>query len=411
MKSLPLKFSNTSKQVGLLFVSNILLILIGFGIKKIQTHELGDINYGEYAFFISLVTFLSLFFRFGFFVSLRNLLAQNHNIKRQKKLLAVGFIMATLNGFGLASVIWLLSFFVNDIFQTQIGSSMQIFAPLTLVFPFYYLINAYGVGINNLKIVATYQNLPKLLFLVMLLLSLNHLSLDTIILFNLISTMIVIVYFLIILKPNFSNIKFYLGLLWIKNRKYGFHYYTGAIANQTTYKLDELFIAFFRNTKLLGFYSLSLLVASPMILMSQALTQSMYRKYTHLKKIPKKIFIYNTLWLLSCMVFLFLFADVIVDYLFGSEFESVSKYVIYISFAYLFHGLSSPYAFLAAKSKGKEIRNVAWSESIANLIGNLLFIPIFGIEGAILTSVIAKIINFVYFNYYYRKYLREQHVA
>lgn len=411
MKSLLLKFSKTFQQVTILFVSNILLVIIGFGIKKIQTQELGDVSYGEYAFFISLITFLSLFFRFGFFVSLRNLLAQNQNYKRQRKLLAVGFIMAMLNGIGLAFTVWFLSFFVNDLFHTHMGTNMQIFAPLTIVFPFYYLVNSYGVGINNLNIVALYQNLPKVLFLTMLLLAFNQLSLEMIILFNLASSLVIIISFFIILKPNFSNTRYYLNLLWIKNRKYGFHYYTGAIANQTTYKLDELFIAYFRNTKLLGFYSLSLLVASPMILMSQALTQSMFRKYAHIKKIPKKIFVYNTLWLLGCMIFLFLFSDHIVGYLFGMEFDVVSKYVIYISFVYLFHGLSSPYAFLAAKSRGKEIRNVAWAESIANIIGNLLFIPILGIEGAIITSIISKIINFVYLNYYYRKYLKGIDVA
>ncbi len=406
MKSLLLKLPKTFQQVAILFASNIFLIIIGFGIKKIQTHQLGDISYGEYAFFISLVTFLSLFFRFGFFVSLRNLLAQNHNIIREKKLLAIGFIIATINGIGLCIVVWFLSFFVNELFQTNMGYTMQIFAPLTIVYPFYYLVNSYGVGTNNVKIIAIYNNLPKLLFLLSLMIFFKNLTINVIIFFNLISTFIIIFYFLIKLKPNFSSTKKYWKLLWLKNQKYGFHYYTGAIANQTTYKLDELFIAYFKNTTLLGFYSLALLVASPMILMSQALNQSMYKQYSHLKRIPKKIFLYNTLWLLGCMLFLYLFGDYIVVFLFGIEFKSVSSYVFYISFAFFFQGMSSPYTFLAAKSKGKEIRNVAWAEAIANISGNIILIPILGVEGAILTSVISKIINYSYFKYYYRKYLK-----
>lgn len=407
MKSLLLKLPKTFQQVAILFVSNIFLIAIGFGIKKIQTNQLGDISYGEYAFFISLVTFLSLFFRFGFFVSLRNLLAQNHNLKREKKLLAIGFVMAAINGIGLSIVVWFLSFFVNDLFQTNMGDSMRIFAPLTIVFPFYYLVNSYGVGTNNVKIIASYSNLPKLLFLIMLVIFFNRLTINYIILFNLISTLIIILYYLLRLKPQFSNTNKYWKLLWLKNKKYGFHYYTGAIANQTTYKLDELFIAYFKNTTLLGFYSLALLVASPMILFSQALNQSMYRQYSHLKKIPKKIFFYNTIWLLGCMLFIYFFSDYIVIFLFGTEFISVSKYVFYISFAFFFQGLSSPYTFLAAKSKGKEIRNVAWAEAIANISGNIILIPILGVEGAIITSVISKMINFSFFKYYYRKYLNE----
>lgn len=407
MNSPLLKTPKIIQQVAILFASNILLIVVGFGIKKIQTQELGNISYGEYAFFISLVTFLSLFFRFGFFVSLRNLLAQNHNIIREKKLLAIGFIIATINGIGLCIVVWLLSFFVNDLFQTNISDSMQIFAPLTIIYPFYYLFNSYGVGINNVKIIATYNNLPKLLFLIMLLIYQNNLTVNTILFFNLISTLLIILYFLIKLKPQFSSTKKYWKLLWLKNQKYGFHYYTGAIANQTTYKLDELFIAYFKNTTLVGFYSLALLITSPMVLMSQAISQSMHKQYSNLKRIPKKIFIYNTFWLLACILFLYLFSDYIVNFLFGAEFESVSKYVFYISFALLFQGLTTPYSFLAAKSKGKEIRNVAFAEAFVNITGNIILIPLLGVEGAIITSILAKITNYIFFRYYYKQYLKE----
>ncbi len=143
-----------------------------------------------------------------------------------------------------------------------------------------------------------------------------------------------------------------------------------------------------------------------MILMSQAINQSMFKQYAKLKKIPDKIFIYNTLWLLSCIIFLFFFADLIVDFLFGEEFIIVSKYVFYISFALFFHGLTTPYSFLAAKSKGKEIRNVAWAEAFVNITGNIILIPILGVEGAIITSILAKITNYIFFKYYYRKYLK-----
>ena len=209
MKSLLLKLPKTLQQVAILFASNILLIVVGFGIKKIQTQELGDISFGEYAFFISLITFLSLFFRFGFFVSLRNLLAQNYNPVREKKLLAIGFIIATINGIGLSLVVWFISFFVNELFQTNIGNSLKIFAPLTIIYPFYYLFNSLGVGTNNVKIISAYNNLPKLLFLLMLVIFINDLTINVIIFFNLTSTFIIILYFLIMLKPRFLNTKKY----------------------------------------------------------------------------------------------------------------------------------------------------------------------------------------------------------
>lgn len=399
------KISKLTKQVILLLASNFILIFLGFGIKKIQTFQLGDLNYGEYAFFISIITFISLFFRFGFFVSLQNLLAQNHNENREKKLLAIGFTMALINGVAIAVSVWVLSFIVNDLFNTNIGYSLQIFAPLTIIYPFYFLFNAYGTGTNKIHINALYNVLPKALFLLFLIIYFEGLNLNSIIFFNFISTLIIIVFFFFKTRPNFSNFKFYWKILWLKNQKYGFHYYKGAIANQTTYKLDELFISFFKDTKLLGFYSLSLLVASPMIMVSQSINQSMFKQYSKLKKIPDKIFIYNTLWLLTCIILIFIFGEFVVNVLFGEEFKPVSRYAFLISFALFFHGMSTPYSFLAAKSKGIEIRNVAWSEAIINITGNLILIPLIGVEGAIITSIIAKATNYTLFRYYYNKYI------
>ena len=97
----------------------------------------------------------------------------------------------------------------------------------------------------------------------------------------------------------------------------------------------------------------------------------------------------------------------IVNFLFGAEFKSVSKYVFYISFALFFQGLTTPYSFLAAKSKGKEIRNVAFAEAFINITGNIILIPLLGVEGAIITSILAKLTNYVFFKYYYKKYLKE----
>ena len=215
------KYSATSLAI-LMFLSNILLIIIGFGIKKIQTLKLGDINYGEYAFFISLITFVSLFFRFGYFVSLQNLLSQNHNKIREKKLLAIGYLIALINGIALSICIWILSFIVNDLFNTNIGSILQMYAPLTIIYPFHYLFSSYGTGTNKLKISALYILLPKVIYIALLIIFENYLNLNLIIFLNLISTLSIIFFFFFKSKPNFSNLIKPWNLLCLKNNKYGF---------------------------------------------------------------------------------------------------------------------------------------------------------------------------------------------
>jgi O-antigen/teichoic acid export membrane protein len=395
------------KQVLMLFGSNVLLILIGFGIKNIQTNELGEINYGEYTFFITFISFIALFFRFGFFISIQNLLAQNYNVEKSKNYLGAGFVITLIIGICLSLVLWIFSYFINDIFNTSIGNTLRMFAPLTIIFPFQFLFNSYSVGTNKINVNVWYSLLPKTLFLLALIIcfSYNKINLQSVVLLNLSATAIIILYYFFKLKPSFVDFRKYLGIIWKKNKKFGFQYYKGAISNQTTYKLDGLLLSAFHSTTLLGYYSLALLVTSPMLFLSKSLSKSMYKKFADYKVIPKEIFIFNTVWLIGCMVFFYFFSEFLVRILFGENFIIVAEYTFYLTFVLFFHGLSGPYSFLTAKSKGKEMKKIAYLEAVFNIVGNLILIPIYGIKGAILASLFAKMANYFYSRYFYKKYL------
>ncbi|MBL4624063.1 MAG: polysaccharide biosynthesis C-terminal domain-containing protein, partial [Flavobacteriales bacterium] len=75
------------------------------------------------------------------------------------------------------------------------------------------------------------------------------------------------------------------------------------------------------------------------------------------------------------------------------------------SIAHFFQGLSSPYSFLSAKSKGKEIRNIAFAEALINVAGNLILIPLYGVIGAIVASIIARFVHYAGSRYYYHQFL------
>lgn len=401
------------KQTSLLFLSQLGIIALGLGIKYIQTHELGNIGYGEYALFVSLTTIAIIIFRFGFFASLQVLLANNHNQKREKELIGAGFIITLLIGLVFSTFIWILSFRINDFFNSDIGNTLQLIAPLCIIIPFHYFISAVSVGTNRVGFIAMYNFLPKLVFLLALMLWIMpfELTVFTTILLNLGSSVFIAGFIIRVLNPSFNCIKENLKLIWTKNRQYGLHYYSGSVFNQTTYRLDELFISYFINTIQLGFYSLANLICSPMVLLSQSLSQSLFKKFADSKKIPRQVFIYNTIWLTVCIAFLYFAVKFIVEFFFGSDFQTVSEYVFPLSFAFLFQGLCAPYAFLAAKSKGKEIRNVAWLEAIANIAGNIILIPTIGVLGAIYSSIAAKFLHFMALNFYYRRYLKEKSLA
>lgn len=401
------------KQTSLLFLSQLGLILLGLGIKFIQTHELGNFGYGEYALFVSITTITIIIFRFGFFASIQVLLANNHNKIRENELVGAGFIITLIIGSLFSIFIWILSFSINDLFNTQIGSALQLIAPLCIILPFQYFVSAVSVGTNKIRYSVVYNIFPKGVFLFALILYLSgfELTVFSTILLNLGSTLLISIFIVYALQPSFKNIKENLRLIWLKNRQYGLHYYSGSVFNQTTFRMDELFISYFINTTQLGFYSLANLICSPMVLLSQSLSQSLFKRFAGSKKIPRQVFVYNTLWLLVCIAMLYLITEMIVEFFFGASFSTVAQYVIPLSFAFLFQGLCAPFTFLAAKSKGKEIRNVAWLEASVNIIGNIILIPLIGVFGAIYSSIMAKFLHFAALNFYYRAYLKDKGYA
>lgn len=310
--------------------------------------------------------------------------------------------------------IWFFSFKINELLNTQIGPTLRVIAPLCIVLPFQFFISAVSTGTNKIKIEAIFNIIPKIIFLIALIVFIAQYELSVLmcIVLNLISSLAVILIVLIGLKPRFNELKKHLKLVLSKNKKYGIHYYAGSVFNQTTYRLDEIFISGFINTVQLGYYSLANLVCSPMIMMSQSLSRSMFKRYANSDRIPKQVFSYNTAWLFLCVIGLFAISKIFVGIIFENyDFSSVLKYIFPLSFAFFFQGLCAPYVFLAAKSMGKEIRNVAWMEAIINIAGNLILIPIYGVLGAIYASILAKLVHFLALKFYYYKYLKQKGLA
>jgi O-antigen/teichoic acid export membrane protein len=404
--------SKTAKQTAILLGSQLAMVAIGFGIKTIQTKVLGPENYGLYAFFGSFTGFAVLFFRFGFFSSLQVLLAENKKPIKEQELFGLGFLVNLFVGILFAIFIWATSFYIDEWFHTNMGSLLRMLAPLTLILPTRSLISALTIGSNKVHILPIYDNVGKVFFILTLILFAytDSLTVFITILFNLLTLLVSFGVIYRQFQPRFENLKSNFELLWAKTKSYGFKFYLGSTANQSTFKLDEVAIVYFISTTANAFYSLANVIASPMIMGSQALSNALFKDFSQQEKIPKKVFIYNTLWLLGSMTILYFISDWIVSLMFGEEYSLVSHYTIGLSIAFFFQGLYQPFNFLSAKSDGNAVRNVAFLEAFINLAGNLILIPQIGVIGAIYTSVLAKMIHFIGKWYYYRLYLKRLNV-
>ena len=402
---------NHKKVVGntaTLFSSQVLVLIIGLGIKTIQVRALTTYEYGMLALFGTITSFIVLFFHYASFSSLKVLLANNEDKKKEKEYFGLGIIIACILGVLFSFSLFGISFFVDDFLDVEVGEILRLLSPFCFILPFQFFISEITIGANKLKRLASFHLFSRLLFIVSLFVLFRGdlLNVELIIILNLLSWLVSTIVVLFGLTPSFSNLKENLNTIKEKNKSFGISYYYGAIVNQSTFKLDELFITYFVNITQLGFYTLASIICSPMTFLSRAFVNSIFKKLALKDRIPIRVFVYNTLWLSFCVLILYLGSDFIVSRLFGEEYMQVSVYILPLSIAFLFQGMYAPFSFLAVKSKGRELRNVAYLEAFVNVFGNILLVPTIGVLGAIYASILARFTHFVGLWYYYDKMIK-----
>lgn len=403
--------SKAGKQTLVLYSSHIALIFLGFIICSLNGRILGTDNYGIYAFLLTITAFSVLFFRFGFFSSGGLLLAQARDDVKERELIGALIVVALLVGVSYSLFIFGLSFFVDRIFATNVKHILQILSPVLILLPFQMLIPQIGKGANKIKRLAYFNILPKSLYVatILCLLALMTTGINVVVLIFLhfICVAFGVAVIIYSFKPSFNHLRGNIRKLWQKNREYGIHVYAGQIADGSTYKLDGIFISYFVNTTQLGFYSLATAITSPMAMLSQSLSMSLFKGFAEKEGIPRKVIQLNFLWLLTCVVGLVVFGRLIVVLLLTEKFLPVVRLILPLALAGFFRGMYQPYnMFLEAKGEGKWLRNIAFIEAGFNVVGNLFFVIYLGVIGVAIASFIAKLISFGSHYYYYRKYLR-----
>ena len=401
--------SRTGRQTSTLYLSQIIALFLGVFIGIINTRVLGPEGYGILAFFLAITSFTVLFFRFGFFGSTGLLIAQAKEERKERELAGASIVIAFFIGISYSFFILILSFFVDDIFHTNIGWILRYTSFMLIALPFTFLIPQVGGGMNKIERMSLFNVIPKVIYLLGALMLLKIIQIEPFhfILLSIFSTIVSVFVVMHLFHPLFNNIGENLKEIWKKNKEYGFHLYLGQIADQSTYQLDRIFITYFVNTTQLGFYSLAMTITAPMVGLSSSLASSLYKGFADRDRIPKKVIYYNFLWLAACVAGLTIFGKFIVVLLFTEKFLPTVPLILPLALASFFQGMYQSYnRFLGAKGKGKWKRNISITQSIFNLIGNFFLILYWGAMGAAIASAIATLIAYLGHIYYYRKYMR-----
>ena len=402
--------SRTVRQTLMLYVSKLAVIPLGVITASMITRTLGPDNYGLLALYGTVTGFPLLFFRFGFDSSCGLLIAREDDENNIRELIGAGIIVFLLTGATSSLFVFGFSFFVDDIFHTNIGSILKWAAIPLVVAPFQFLIVAAtrgGIKIGRLSLSNILPNILSLLG-VSTLLAFSKLNVISLIALGLGISIACKLFIFGSLKPSFDGLKSNMKKLWLTNKEYGHHLYWGQIADQSTYKLDGILISYFVNPTQLGFYSLADTLVSPIVMLSQSLSLSLFRDFARMERIPKKAIYFNFLWLVSCVAGVILIGKYVVVLLFSERFLAVAPLAVALALAAFFQGGYQPYnMFLGAHGKGRWMRNMSFLAMILNVVGNIILIPIYGVMGAVIASIVSRLGSCLAYLFYYSKFTSE----
>lgn len=371
---------------------------------------LGAEDFGLYALVFAVVGFLVIFFRFGFFSSISVLLANEEDEHKKREIIGAGHLIAILIGLSFALVIALVSLVVDLIFGESVGYILILLVPFLIFSPFANYVVAIGHGTGQVRCVAVDYLGRSCLFFVSLLLLFYFESLDLISVslaqVATYSLVVAIVFFM--MKPAFSNLKVNLALIWEKNKAHGFHLYVGQIADQATFRSDEVMIPMFAAPVELGFYKIANTITTALTLPARNLAQIKYKSFANFRGVDTRLFLFLVAFLFAEVIFFILFFDEIIDWIYGEDFSEAYVLSLYLLPVLFFGGMSKLHnAYLGANSCGKIMRNTSFCMMIVNLIGNFALIPPFGAVGAAVSSGIAMTVFCFMTLYFYRKVERE----
>ena len=333
--------SKVAKQTLFLFVAQIFGMVVGFVSNMLLAKQMGATNFGIYSLSLTIITFISIFFEFGYFSSASKMLANNHDINLEKKIFGTSIIIACILSAFFIVFALVISFLLEKIFSDEIGQIIRIssFISWSFVIPFF--MELILKGSNHIGYLAGFNIFSKILFVVFLslLFIFERLTpLNALLSFSL-SYAVTFAIYAYMLRPNFSGFFEILRAINSENKRYGKYIYKGRIFAVSAYNIDRLLIGYFISAKDVGFYGLANSMAAPINSLSNAMSSTMFKTLANSSKIHPAVLKANLAWVFLAFILANMLGNLIINFYLKEEYSDVLLLLFLMSIAVFFQAL------------------------------------------------------------------------
>ncbi len=400
---------NSLRKIITLYGASIFAIALGFLLSIFNSRVLGPELFGDYKFIQTVATLIASVVAVGFFVSLTRLLAINDDEQKERKFLGLFVII-----FGIVSLIGIVlfiafSFIEPYYFKHGLDSKFRIFFFIVPAIIGLTALKEILKGMHKIYLLALLSFLPALFYLIIVYPAslYTEISLNQVLLISYAVTLVLVAYYIIKLKPDFSFKKRLKSKLFIENKYNGKPIYFGSLAGVTTEHIAGMSISYFMDNVQVGFFVLALTICRPLLVIPSVIATVYFKQFATLKKIPKKVFSFSILGTLAALLVFYLFIEKVIETFYSAEYLPVYPIAKFLIIAFIFHGLGDLFnRFLGAKGKGKLLRNAAYLVGIVNVFGYTVLVKYFDLNGAIFTKIAASGLYMLVMCYYYFRYIK-----
>ena len=403
--------SNKTNTI-ILYLSSLLSVLVGVGTSVVNTRSLSIEEYGDVRYINNFLSFFASLFLFGFFVSGARLLAITPDIQVRRRINGAMVLVLCV-----ASLITMLCivicYYTHSLWSEGNVSVLFLyslpicFAPLLLNY-----VNNTFQGENRIINLSIARCLPGILYLIIAVVLYQYIAVTSAWMILLQNGLVLLVLLgnIIYTRPLFRQIKETIHQLMEENKRYGLHVYVGSLFAVSFGYLAGISLGVFgENNIQVGFFMLASTISSPLAILPAITGTSYFKQFANEQRISNRLFLFTVcISLLSLLAFVALVYPMVI-FLYDHSYLDVAWIAAFLAVATTIHGFGDMLnRFLGAHGRGKDLRNGAFACGFILLLGNVVFVYYWGINGAIATRILSSSAYLLAMSWYYRNYTKEK---
>ena len=392
-----IKYNRIARQTGVYSIMQVFSLGMGFLINVFLAKEMGVDQFGIYSFAVAVMSFVGIFFEFGFFSTAAKILADNQNPVEERHWLGIFFLFVLVINVGMVSFVFLLSFGIDYLFTDKIGSLLTSVCIFSYVYTLPSFMELVLKGNNRIYALSGFNFLQRVFSLFILAGLWFWGDLEPFYIFYMmgISYLIAFLSIYFSMKPKFTSVSSYVRRYISYNAEYGWQLYWGRIADVGAYNLDKILIPYFIDARTVGLYTLAYSFAAPILTIPNALVASTFRAFAEKAFIPQNIMRNNVCMIIfSCLSVGLIGYVVLVCYL-PQGYEQSFYYLLILILAFAVQGGYGLYnAWLAVRGHVILLRNFSWRIATVDVFANFFLIMWMGGYGGCIAALMEK-------SYYY----------